>query len=67
MEGVRQQGEPTAIAGLLARIGTESVEPCADLDAVVAGFDISQFGRATAKFDSAELAHERYDYKGFAI
>ena len=55
---LRQQGiEPTAIASLLARIGTaDPVEPCADLDAVVAGFDISRFGRATAKFDPAELA-----------
>jgi len=55
---LRQQGiEPAAIASLLARIGTaDPVEPCADLDAVVAGFDISRFGRATAKFDPAELA-----------
>lgn len=55
---LRQQGiEPNAIASLLARIGTaDPVEPCADLDAVVAGFDISRFGRATAKFDPAELA-----------
>jgi glutamyl-tRNA synthetase len=48
--------EPAAIASLLARIGTaDPVEPFGTMDAVVAGFDISRFGRATAKFDPAEL------------
>ena len=46
-----------AIASLLARIGTsDPVVAHAALDAIIAGFDLSRFGRATAKFDPAELA-----------
>ena len=46
-----------AIASLLARIGTsDPVVAQAALDAIIAGFDLSRFGRATAKFDPAELA-----------
>ena len=49
--------EPAAIASVLSRIGTaDPVEARASLQDVVGGFDISRFGRATAKFDSAELA-----------
>ena len=49
--------EATALASLLARIGTsDPVVPCADMTAIIDGFDLSRFGRATAKFDPAELA-----------
>ena len=41
---------------LLARLGTsQPVEPVADRAAIVAGFDLSTFGRAPARFDEAEL------------
>jgi len=49
--------EPCAIASLLARIGTaDPVVPHSQLSAVVDNFDLGRFGRATAKFDPAELA-----------
>ena len=49
--------EAMAIASLLARIGTsDPVVPTADMATVIDGFDIKRFGRATAKFDPAELA-----------
>ncbi|MGC6484348.1 MAG: glutamate--tRNA ligase [Candidatus Puniceispirillales bacterium] len=49
--------EAMAIASLLARIGTsDPVEPRATMDDVVSGFDITRFGRATPKFDPAELS-----------
>jgi glutamyl-tRNA synthetase len=49
--------EPQAVRALLARIGTsDPVEPIADADPLIAGFDFSRFGRAPARFDEAELA-----------
>ncbi len=55
---LREQGvEAMAIASLLARIGTsDPVNPTSDIAMVIESFDISRFGRATAKFDPAELA-----------
>lgn len=55
---LRQNGiEPVAIASLLARIGTaDPVVPQSQLTSVIENFDIAKFGRATAKFDPAELA-----------
>ena len=55
---LREQGiEAMAIASLLARIGTsDPVNPTSEMAMVIEGFDISRFGRATAKFDPAELA-----------
>ena len=55
---LRDEGtEPEALASLLARIGTaDPVVACADMPAIIEGFDLSRFGRATAKFDPAELA-----------
>ncbi|MEN2975587.1 glutamate--tRNA ligase [Tistrella bauzanensis] len=48
--------EPMAVAAFLARLGTsDAVEPAPDLAALVAGFDITRFGRAAARFDPAEL------------
>jgi glutamyl-tRNA synthetase len=50
--------EPLAIAIYLARLGTgEPMEPVADLAALTAGFDLGRFGRASPRFDPAELAH----------
>jgi glutamyl-tRNA synthetase len=55
---LRESGiEAAAIASLLARIGTsDPVVPAADMAVVISGFDIGRFGRATAKFDPADLA-----------
>ena len=49
--------EATALASLLARIGTsDPVVPSASMATIIEGFNLSRFGRATAKFDPAELA-----------
>ncbi len=58
IEQLRQDGiHPAALASLLARIGTsEPVVPQKDLKDIVQGFDIGQFGRATAKFSTQELS-----------
>ncbi|WP_417620868.1 glutamate--tRNA ligase [Parasphingorhabdus sp.] len=49
--------EPQAIVALLARIGTsDPVEPVADVQPLIAGFDFARFGRAPARFDEEELA-----------
>lgn len=49
--------EAMSIASLLARIGTsDPVVPTADMARIIDGFDITRFGRATAKFDPADLA-----------
>lgn len=55
---LRDEGmQPAAIASLLARIGTaDPAVPQPALDDIVDGFDLSGFGRATAKFNLAELA-----------
>ena len=55
---LRDEGtEASALVSLLARIGTaDPVVPTADMAAIIGGFDLSRFGRATAKFDPAELA-----------
>jgi glutamyl-tRNA synthetase len=50
--------EAMAINSLLARLGSaQPVRSCTTLDELVAGFDITAFGRAAAKFDPAELEH----------
>ena len=55
---LRDEGmEGAALASLLARIGTaDPVVPLAEMRDIVDGFDLSRFGRATAKFDPAELS-----------
>ena len=55
---LRDEGmEASSLASLLARIGTaDPVVPLAAMQDIIDGFDLSRFGRATAKFDSAELA-----------
>ena len=48
--------EPEALVALLARLGTsDPVDPALDMPALIAGFDLSRFGRAPARFDEAEL------------
>ena len=54
---LREAGiEPEALLALLARLGTsQPVEPVVDRAALAAGFDLTTFGRAPARFDEAEL------------
>lgn len=54
---LREDGiEAMAIASLLARIGTsDPVEVRTAMDDIIAGFDISRFGRATPRFDPEQL------------
>ena len=54
---LRRNGiEARAIASLLARIGTsDPVEVRGDMAEVIEGFDVGRFGRATPRFDKAEL------------
>ncbi|WP_296722509.1 glutamate--tRNA ligase [Erythrobacter sp.] len=56
-DALRERGiEPEAVVALLARLGTSlPVEPIADRAALIAGFDLSTFGRAPAKFDEEDL------------
>ena len=56
-DAFRERGiEPEAIIALLARLGTsQAVEPVAERAVLVAGFDLSTFGRAPAKFDEEDL------------
>jgi glutamyl-tRNA synthetase len=56
---LRESGiEAMSVNSLLARLGTsDNVKVCHTLDEVVAGYDISHFSRAAAKFDPAELSN----------
>ena len=56
---LRAQGlEAMTLTCYLARLGTpDPVEALQSLDALVAGFDLSRFGRATPKFDPRDLEH----------
>ncbi len=57
IESLREEGlEPMAINALLARLGTaDPIEPVIDLRDLVAGFDLSRFGRASPKLDIEEI------------
>ncbi|MDF1730424.1 MAG: glutamate--tRNA ligase [Minwuia sp.] len=57
VQALRERGiEPLALVSLLSRLGTaQPVEAFADHAAAVAGFDLSTFGRAAARFDEREL------------
>ncbi|MDF2096213.1 glutamate--tRNA ligase [Aquibaculum arenosum] len=57
LESLREQGlEPMALNSYLAKLGTsDPIEAHAEMESLVAGFDISRFGRATPKFDPHEL------------
>ncbi len=54
---LREAGiEAAALVALLARLGTsQPVEPIADRQVLIDGFDLAHFGRAPARFDEAEL------------
>jgi glutamyl-tRNA synthetase len=56
-DAFRERGiEPEAIIALLARLGTsQPVEPIVDRAALIAGFDLTTFGRAPARFDDEDL------------
>ncbi|MGE0716220.1 MAG: glutamate--tRNA ligase [Alphaproteobacteria bacterium] len=57
LRSLRADGlEAMALASLLARLGTaDPVVPAADMDALVVGFDLDRFGRASPHVDMAEL------------
>jgi glutamyl-tRNA synthetase len=57
MTELRDAGiEPEALMALLARLGTsDPVDPALDAQALAAGFNLTHFGRAPARFDEAEL------------
>ncbi len=57
LEALRESGiEAMTLNALLANLGTgQPLEPLADLEALVASFEISAFGRAPARFDPEEL------------
>ena len=57
IESLREEGlEPMALTSLLAKIGTsDPIEVRPDMAALASEFDIAKFGRATPRFDPAEL------------
>ncbi len=57
LRDLRKQGiAPEAILSLMARLGSsDPVELRANIDEVVAGFDLSKFGSAPTKFDANDL------------
>ena len=57
VDALREAGiEPEALVALLARLGTsDPVDPRLTVEQLVAGFDLTRFGRAPARFDEAEL------------
>ncbi|GAB3124181.1 glutamate--tRNA ligase [Novispirillum itersonii subsp. nipponicum] len=63
MGDLRGQGiEPLSICSLLARLGSsEAIDLTDSMDALVAAFEITHFGRSTPRFDPAEL--ERLNQK----
>ena len=54
---LREQGvAPMALISLMARLGSsQPVVLAADLDEVIAGFDVTSFGAAPTKFDAEDL------------
>ena len=56
LRGLRQDGvEPTAITSVLARLGTSDDPVPADMDELIAGFDLSRFSRSSPRFDVRQL------------
>jgi glutamyl-tRNA synthetase len=57
LASLRESGlEAMTLNSYLARLGTpDPVEPFTGLEALAEGFDLARFGRATPKFDPAEL------------
>ena len=58
LESLRDSGiEPMAIASLLARLGTaDAIAPVSNLAALIQGFELGRFGRASPRFDPDELS-----------
>ncbi|MBW7849549.1 MAG: glutamate--tRNA ligase [Rhodospirillales bacterium] len=59
LRDLRAQGiEPLALDSLLAKLGTsDAIDVRTSLDQLVDEFDLGKLGRATPKFDPAELEH----------
>ncbi len=59
LEALREEGlEPMTLNAYLAALGTpDHAEPALDLAALIQRFDLSRYGRATPKFDPADLEH----------
>lgn len=57
IRGLRDEGfEPMAVNSYLGKIGTsDAIDAFASMDALVASFDITKFGRAPANYEVAEL------------
>ncbi len=57
VDALRAAGiEPIALIAFLARLGTsDPIEPYADPNPLIEGFDFAKMGRATARFDREEL------------
>lgn len=57
VRSLRAEGiEPMTINSYLAKLGTsDAIDVFPDMQALVAAFDISRFGRAAANYDAAEL------------
>lgn len=57
IRSLRAEGiEPMAINSLLAKIGTsDAIEVFPDMEALIATFDITKFGRSAANYDAEEL------------
>ncbi|MBL8628153.1 MAG: glutamate--tRNA ligase [Rhodospirillaceae bacterium] len=57
LQDMRESGvEPMSITSLVAKLGSsDAIEARADMKQLIAEFDISHYGRATPKFDPAEL------------
>jgi len=58
LESLRESGvEPMALLSYMARLGSSDlVEPRSSHDELIAGFDLSRYGRAPARFSTEELA-----------
>lgn len=57
IRSLRAEGiEPMAVNSLLAKIGTsDAIDIFPDMEALIASFDISKFGRSAANYDAEEL------------
>ena len=58
LESLRESGiEPMAVNSLLARLGTaDAIAPVSSLAALIQGFELGRFGRASPRFDPDELS-----------
>lgn len=58
IRSLRERGlMPMAICSLLSKMGTsDAIEPFAELEALIAGFDFTKFSRSPTNYDEEELA-----------